>query len=160
MPDSDLVFWLNFGSVFSRYGDCLCAWQPEILLKYWYLSVKPHGFYIPQVIFLASCEPCRSRLVFWHDRCWHSFRHHGPKRPGFCGSPVRSVQSVIFPKVQHQELKADYFSSSNAMISIELRVLYQLLIAGCLDCDVIAFYCLFVKYHIASYRGKNRVCGS
>jgi hypothetical protein len=67
--------------------------------------------------------------------------------------------SVVYRVLQHQELKADYFSSSNAMISIELRVLYQLT-AGCLDCDVIAFYFLFVKYIIASYLGKNRVCGS
>jgi len=29
---------------------------------------------------------------------------------------------LFFPKVQHQKLKADHFSSSNAMISIELGV--------------------------------------
>jgi len=75
--------------------------------------------------------------------------------------PRSIMYRVLFsPKVQHEELKADHFTSSNTMISIELRVLYQLLIAGCLDCDVIAFYCLFVKYHIASYLGRNRVCDS
>jgi hypothetical protein len=75
--------------------------------------------------------------------------------------PRSIVYRILFSlKVQHQELKADHFSSSNAMISIEFGVLYQLLIAGCLDCDVIAFYCLFFKYHIASYLGRNRVCGS
>jgi len=76
-------------------------------------------------------------------------------------NPTSIVYRVLFSsKVQHQELKVDHFSSSNAMISIELGVLYQLLIAGCLDYDVIAFYCLFVKYYIASYLGRNRVFGS